>query len=307
MNILVTGGAGFIGSNIVDSYLDLGHKVVVIDDLSTGRRHNVNPNAVFIQMDIRDDDIEWVFQQHRIEFVNHQAARGDVRASLARPEEYADVNIRGGIKLLECCRKYGVKGFIYSSTGGCVYGEPLHVPTDEKHPMQPRDPYGASKACFEIYLATYKEMYGIPFTILRYPNVYGPRQNPFGEAGGVSIFAKMMLLDQDVVINGTGNQERDFVFVADVVKANLLVSEHSYNTEFNLGTGVGVNVNTIYRELKMIAGYKRDAIYGLLKAGEVRRSILTSTKIFNLCGWKPEISLQEGLRKTVDHIKRYEV
>jgi len=187
MNVLVTGGAGFIGSNIVDVYVELGHRVIVVDDLSTGRRRNLNRKAIFVEMDVRSPEKGRLFREYEIEFVNHQAARGDVRASIHGPEEYADVNIRGGINLLECCRKNEVRGIVYSSTGGCVYGDPLYVPTDEAHPIRPRDPYGASKAGFEIYLETYRQLYGLPFTIFRYPNVYGPRQNPFGEAGVVTL------------------------------------------------------------------------------------------------------------------------
>ena len=307
MNVLVTGGAGFIGSTVVDAYITRGHNVIVVDDLSTGRKRNVNNSAIFVETDIRDDCLEDLFKEYRIEFVNHQAARGDVRGSIDKPEEYADVNIRAGIKILECCRKYRVSGIIYSSTGGCVYGEPLSIPTDEQHPMQPRDPYGASKACFEIYLQMYKQLYDLPFTIFRYPNVYGPRQNPLGEAGVVSIFAKRMLLNAEIVINGAGNQERDFVFVEDVVRANVLATERNYNTVFNLGTGVGVNVNTIYQALKKITGYKKEAMYGPRKIGEVQRSILSNKKIFYECRWKPEVPLEEGLAKTVEHIKRYEM
>ena len=306
MNILVTGGAGFIGSNIVDAYVSVGHHVVVLDDLSTGRRRNLNGKAVFVEMDVRSQELERLFHKHAIEFVNHQAARGDVRASIDGPEEYADVNIRGGVNLLECCRKTGVKGVIYSSTGGCVYGDPLYVPTDEKHPIRPRDPYGASKACFEIYLDMYRQLYGLPFTIFRYPNVYGPRQNPLGEAGVVSIFTKKMLRDAEVVINGTGTQERDFVFVDDIVRANLLATEKSYDDAFNVGTGIGVDVNTIFVKLEKITGYGRPAVYGPPKAGEVQRSILTREKVFKTCGWKPETDLDEGLARTVDYIKNHE-
>src|SRR5437667_9231893 len=193
MKILVTGGAGFIGSHIVDAYLAAGHEVVVVDDLFTGRRENVNPACEFHQMNIRDARLEGLFQSHRFELVSHQAALGNVRASMEDPMSYADVNVRGGVNVLECCRKYGVRKIVYSSTGGCVYGEPRYLPADEGHPLQPRDPYGASKAGYELYLPVYQMNYGLSYTILRYPNVYGPRQDPFGEAGVVSIFAGQML------------------------------------------------------------------------------------------------------------------
>lgn len=306
MNVLVTGGAGFIGSNIVDAYVELGHRVVVVDDLSTGRKRNLNAQAIFRQMDVRAAELERLFREYEIEFVSHQAARADVRTSIDKPEEFADVNIRGGVNLLECCRRTRVRGVVYASTGGCVYGEPLYTPTDERHPIQPRDPYGASKACFEIYLETYGRLYGLPFTIFRYPNVYGPRQNPLGEAGVVAIFANKMLKGEDVVINGAGTQERDFVFVDDVVEANLLATERSYNDAFNIGSGLGVDVNTIFAKLKTITGYGRSPGYGPPKTGEVRRSILASGKMLKKYGWKPQTDLDEGLERTVDSIRTHE-
>ena len=175
MNILVTGGGGFIGSNIADAYLLAGHKVIIIDDMSTGRKQNIPKNAEFVEMDIRDSNLNDLFKDYRINFVNHQAARGDVRGSVENPKEYVDVNIMGGVNLLECCVKNDVNGIIYSSTGGCVYGEPLYCPTDESHPMRPIDPYGSSKASFELYLPVFKQLYNLQYTIFRYPNVYGPR------------------------------------------------------------------------------------------------------------------------------------
>jgi len=303
MNILVTGGAGFIASNIVDAYIKLGHKVVVIDDLSTGRKSNLNKAVVFLEMDIRDSKLESVFKEHKIEFVNHQAARGDVRASIERPMEYADVNVVGGINILECCRKNNVKGIIYSSSGGCVYGEPQYVPTTEEHPMQPRDPYGASKACYEIYLQTYRQLYGINYTIFRYPNVYGPRQNPFGEAGVVSIFAKKMITGQDIIINGDGEQIRDYVFIDDVVKGNLLATERTDNTIYNLGTGVGTSVNAIFDKLRKILDYNKMPVHGPAKSGEVSRSLLSYDKIKMARGWTPAVSFDEGLAKTVNYVR----
>jgi len=306
MNILVTGGAGFIGSNIVDAYLEMGNTVVVIDDLYSGREKNVPQGATFFKMDIRDQKLIEVFKKYSIEFVNHQAARGDVRGSVERPIEYADVNVCGGINLLQCCMKSNVKGFIYSSTGGCVYGEPKFIPTTEEHPMQPRDPYGASKASFELYLETYRQLYGLEYTIFRYPNVYGPRQNPFGEAGVVSIFTKKMLQGQQVIINGDGTQERDYIFVKDVVRANLLATENNGNTVFNLGSSKGINVNQIFHELKKITGYSKDPVFGPPKLGEVQRSILSAEKIKKHWGWEQKFALSEGLQQTVNYIQTHE-
>jgi UDP-glucose 4-epimerase len=246
MKILVTGGAGFIGSHITDAYLEAGHEVVVVDDLFTGHIENVNSRARFVEMDIRSSGIEALFAEERFDVVNHQAALGNVRASMEDPMTYADVNVRGGVNLLECCRKYGVRKFIYSSTGGCVYGELQYFPADEKHPIAPRDPYGASKASFELYLPVYLENYGLNYTIFRYPNVYGPRQDPLGEAGVVAIFTGQMLRGIQTITNGDGEQLRDYVYVEDVVRANVIALEREDNEVYNLGWGKGTSVNDIF-------------------------------------------------------------
>ncbi len=306
MNILITGGAGFIGSSIARAYIDKGHEVTIVDDLWSGRESNVPKNCNFYKTDIRNSDIENICKKHKIEFISHQAARGDVRQSLKIPTEYADVNIIGGLKLLEIAKKMGMKGVVYSSTGGCVYGEPLYVPSDEKHPMQPLDPYGASKSCFEIYMQTYKKLYNLDFTIFRYANIYGPRQNPFGEAGVISIFTSAMLKNKVVTINGNGNQERDYLFVDDVVNANLMALDNLDNEVYNLGTSVPTNVNEIFKQLKGIINYKKEPLNGPPKEGEVSRSILSSDKIYKNWGWKPKTSLKEGLIKTVQYISREE-
>ena len=301
--ILVTGGAGFIGSHIVDAYLAAGYEVVVVDDLFTGHRENVNPQCEFHKMDIRDPRLETLFQQHKFEIVSHQAARGNVRASMEDPMTYADANVRGGINILECCSKYGVHKIIYSSTGGCVYGEPQYLPADEKHPLQPRDPYGASKASYELYLPVYEMNYGLRYTILRYPNVYGPRQDPFGEAGVVSIFIGQLLRNSQPIINGDGEQLRDYVFVSDVVRANLLVLDKGDKDVFNVGWGKGTSVNQIFHMLKPILGSDAREVHGPPKLGEVRQTYLNSAKAANVLGWKPQVSLQEGLRRTVDYFR----
>ena len=303
IKILVTGGAGFIGSHIVDAYVEAGHEVIAIDDLSTGREENVSPDARFYKMDVRDPVLEELFAAERFGEVNHQAARGNVRASMEDPMIYADVNVRGGINLLECCRKYEVQKIIYSSTGGCVYGELEYLPADEKHPIQPRDPYGASKASFELYLPVYAMNYGLRYTILRYPNVYGPRQDPFGEAGVVSIFIGQMLRGVQAVINGDGEQQRDFVYVSDVVRANLLALENGDNGVYNLGWGVGVSVNEIFRRLKAMTHYFLDEVHGPPKLGEVRCSYLDAGKARRELGWEPLVSLDEGLRQTVEYFR----
>jgi len=301
--VLVTGGAGFVGSHIVDAYLAAGHEVVVVDDLFTGHRENVNPHCEFHQMDIRDPRLEELFRRHKFDYVSHQAARGNVRASMEDPMTYADVNIRGGVNVLECCRKYAVGKIVYSSTGGCVYGEPRYLPADEAHPLQPRDPYGASKASYELYLPVYEMNYGLRYTILRYPNVYGPRQDPFGEAGVVSIFLGQMLRNLQPVINGDGEQLRDYVFVADVVRANLLVLENGDNDVFNVGWGTGTSVNEIFQRLKDILGEDTPEVHGPPKLGEIRQTYLNSAKAAKVLNWRPQISLEEGLRRTADYFR----
>jgi UDP-glucose 4-epimerase len=301
--VLVTGGAGFIGSHVVDSYLAAGHEVVVVDDLFTGHRKNLNPECEFHEMDIRDARLETLFQKHKFEVVNHQAARGNVRASMEDPMIYADVNIRGGVNVLECCRKHGVRKIIYSSTGGCVYGEPRYLPADEKHPLQPRDPYGASKASYELYLPVYEMNYGLQYTILRYPNVYGPRQDPFGEAGVVSIFLGQMLRKIQPVINGDGEQLRDYVYVSDVVSANLLVLSKGDNEVFNVGWGKGTSVNEIFHKLASILCNDTGAMHGPPKLGEIGKTYLNSLKATEVLGWKPLVALEEGLRKTADYFR----
>jgi len=300
MKILVTGGAGFIGSHIVDAYIEARHDVVVIDTLETGHLENVNGAARFYKMDVRDAELSKLFAAERFDVVNHQAARGNVRGSMEAPGIYADVNIIGGVNLLECSRKNGVKKFIYSSTGGCVYGEPRYLPADEAHPLCPRDPYGASKASFELYLPVYAMNYGLKYTTLRYPNVFGPRQDPLGEAGVVSIFIGQMLRDIQPVTNGDGEQLRDYVFVSDVVRANVLVLESGDNEVFNLGWGKGISVNKIFEALKEILRNEMPELHGPAKLGEVRQTFLSSEKARRVLGWSPVVRLEEGLRRTVE-------
>jgi UDP-glucose 4-epimerase len=301
--ILVTGGAGFIGSHIVDAYLAAGHQVVAVDDLFTGHRKNVNPLCEFHEFDVRSPQLEALFERHTFDYVSHQAARGNVRASMEDPMTYADVNVRGGVNVLECCRKYAVRKIIYSSTGGCVYGEPRYLPADEAHPLQPRDPYGASKASYELYLPVYEMNYGLRYTILRYPNVYGPRQDPFGEAGVVSIFIGQMLRNLQPVINGDGEQLRDYVYVADVVRANLLVLEKGDNDVFNVGWGRGTSVNEIFQRIKDVLGSNIPEVHGAPKLGEIRQTYLNSAKAAEVLSWRPQISLEEGLRRTADYFR----
>lgn len=300
MKILVTGGAGFIGSHVVDAYLAAGHEVVVVDDLSTGRASNLNPMATFYQLDIRSPELEQVFHRERPQVVNHHAAQMDVRRSVLEPIFDADVNIGGSLNLLECARRFGVERFIYISTGGAVYGEPEYLPCDEEHPINPICQYGASKHSVEHYLYMYRENYGLEYTVLRYPNVYGPRQDPHGEAGVVAIFAGQMLAGEEVTINGDGEQERDFVYVADCARANLLALESANGSGiYNLGSGRGTTVNQIFDQLEAITGYARPARYGPAQLGETRRIYLSAARAQQDLGWSATTGLKEGLEQTV--------
>jgi UDP-glucose 4-epimerase len=307
VKILVTGGAGFIGSHVVDTFIANGHEVVIVDDLSTGRRSNINPAATFYQIDIRSEDLAEVFEKEKPEIVDHHAAQMDVRRSVDDPLFDADVNVLGSIKVIELARQYAVDRFIYISTGGAVYGEPEYLPCDEAHPINPICPYGASKHTVEHYLYMYHELYDLDYVVLRYPNVYGPRQDPHGEAGVVAIFTGLMLKGDQVVINGDGDQERDFVSVADCARANLLaLTTEKSNTIYNLGEGKGTTVNEVYEELKKITAYPLNAVHGPAKVGETRRIYLEASKAAQELDWRPSVGLAEGLTDTVEYFKEAE-
>lgn len=301
MKILVTGGAGFIASHVADAYLANGHDVTIVDDLSSGRMENVNPKANFIKMNIQDDEIKSVFSQGAFDVVNHHAAQMDVRKSVADPKFDARINVLGTLNLLENCVKYHVKKFIFSSTGGAVYGEQNTFPADEEHPTWPICPYGITKLSCEKYLFYYKEILGLEHVIFRYANVYGPRQNPHGEAGVVAIFTEKLLAGEQPVINGDGKQTRDYVFVGDLVRANLKALDYGKSDVFNLGTSVETDVNQIFGHLNELTGAGMREMHGAAKAGEQLRSCLNVKKAENVLGWKPEIGLPEGLKQTVDY------
>jgi UDP-glucose 4-epimerase len=303
MKILVTGGAGFIGSHVVDAYVAAGHDVAIVDDLSTGKRENVNPRARLHALDLRDTDLAKVFATEKPDVVCHHAAKASVRESMVEPVLYADVNVSGGVKLLELCRQHHVKKIIYASTGGALYGDPKYLPADEAHPIGPLDPYGVSKVALEFYLPLYLKYHGVVFTILRYANVYGPRQDPYGEAGVVAIFSRRMIAGEQAIINGSGDQERDFVYVGDLARANVLALTKGDGGTFNLGTGVGTSINAIFARLKAITGYTLPDVHGPPKAGEAFKVYLKADKAKRELGWEPTVDLDTGLRLTVDYFR----
>jgi len=307
MKILVTGAAGFIGSHVVDTYLAHGHEVVAVDDLSTGRLSNLNPAARFYEVDIRSPELERVFEAEKPDVVNHHAAQMDVRRSVTAPLFDADVNILGSINLLENAARHNVKRIIYISSGGAVYGEPEYLPCDEDHPARPISQYGASKYTIEHYLFLYQHIYGLNYVVLRYANVYGPRQNPHGEAGVVAIFTGQMLANQQITINGDGEQQRDFIYVGDCAQANLLaLTNEKVNTIHNIGSGLGSSVNDIYRMLKDIARYDKSPQYAPARLGEARRIYLDTGRAARQLGWVPAVNLMDGLKITVDYFQKAE-
>lgn len=304
MRILVTGGAGFIGSHITDRLVLEGHSVSIIDNLSTGKEDNLNKEAKFYKMDIVNPRIERIFKKERPELICHLAAQMDVRRSVADPLYDAQTNILGMLNLLENAVRYGTRKVIFASTGGAVYGEEAPLPTSEDHPPQPLSPYGISKLTGEHYLFFYKQTYGLNYIVLRFANVYGPRQDPFGEAGVVAIFTQKMLRNEQPVINGNGMQTRDYVYVEDVVDA-VTASVYSEATDiFNVGTGIETSVNELFNLLKDINGNNLKEVHGPAKKGEQARSCLSCDKIKKTLEWEPGTPIKEGLARTVDFFRK---
>jgi UDP-glucose 4-epimerase len=301
--ILVTGGAGFIGSNVADRFIENGHKVAIIDNLSTGVKANLNKEAKFYKLDIRSAVIDKIFEKEKPEVLCHHAAQIDVRKSTDDPIFDAETNIIGSLNLFNASVKHKVKKIIFASTGGAIYGEQDYHPADENHPANPLSPYGVAKLTIEKYLHFYKEVYGINFVALRYANVYGPRQNPFGEAGVVGIFTERLLGGKKAIINGDGKQTRDFVFVEDVVESNVLALKYPQSDIFNIGTGIETDINCIFRILNEKIGSEQKELHGPAKLGEQQRSVLECSKAKGLLKWEPKYSLEEGIAKTVEYYK----
>jgi UDP-glucose 4-epimerase len=303
VKVLVTGGAGFIGSHVVDAFLGAGHEVVIVDDLSSGHRENLNPKAKFIELDITSPKMVDVIRDERPAVLNLHAAQMDVRKSVADPLFDAKVNILGTINCLEGARKANVRRVIFVSSGGAAYGEQEVYPAPETHPTNPLSPYGVSKRSGELYAFFYQAEYQIPFFAMRYANVYGPRQDPHGEAGVIAIFCGKMLRGEPVTINGDGKQTRDYVYVGDVARANLLALEKEPAGAVNIGTGIETDVNRLAELLVQATGSKSQVSHGPAKQGEQRRSVIDCAKAAAKLGWRPEVGLADGLARTVEFFR----
>ena len=305
MKVLVSGGAGFIGSHVVDKFIGLGYDVVVVDSLSTGKRENLNPAAVFYELDIRDPRLLEVVGDEKPDVINHHAAQIDVRTSVERPDFDADVNIVGSIKLLEAGLAAGAQRFIFASTGGAIYGEPdpSQLPADEETPARPISHYGCSKLAFERYLYLYRIQRGLDYVILRYPNVYGPRQDPHGEAGVTAIFALKMLGNEPCVIFGDGTETREYVYIDDIVEANVLAVEKGAGETYCLGRGIEVTVPELFETLAGLTGYSQEPKWEPLRPGEIHRICISGEKARRELGWESKVELEEGLAELAEFFR----
>ena len=309
--ILVTGGAGFIGSHVADRLVEEGCRVHVLDDLSGGVRENVPEAATFHELDVRSPEVRGLFERERYDALCHLAAQMDVRRSVADPVFDADVNVLGLLNLMEAGRETGLEKVAFASTGGAIYGEPDPDvngggPQPEGHPTRPMSPYGITKLVSEHYLRFYEQTHGVPFAALRFGNVYGPRQNPHGEAGVVAIFAQRLLRGEPVTINGEGTQTRDYVFVGDVVRAFVAALAHGESGVFNVGTGVETDVNALFRHINRHTGAGAEERHGPSKPGEQQRSVLDTSHAERTLGWRPEVDVETGLGRTVEWFRQRE-
>ncbi|MBF0273732.1 MAG: GDP-mannose 4,6-dehydratase [Nitrospinae bacterium] len=303
MKILVTGGAGFIGSHVAEAYVKEGHDVVVIDNLSSGSVENLSPNVRFIEADVRDESLEKVFKEEKFDIVNHHAAQVSVQISVKDPLFDARLNILSTVFLLELSVKYEVKQFIFVSSGGAIYGEQEVFPAPETHKTFPVSPYGISKMSGEHYCRFYHETYGLKTVSLRYANVYGPRQSPHGEAGVVAIFSDNLLSGKTAYINGSGEQTRDYTFVGDIAHANVLAVRHELIGTYNIGTGKETTVNQIFDMVKKSSESPQERKHLEAKKGEQMRSVIDTMLLKNKTNWKPETDIKDGITKTVEFFK----
>jgi UDP-glucose 4-epimerase len=306
MRILVTGGAGFIGSHIVDQCIAAGHEVAVVDNLwdeGGGKKANLNPQATFYHRDITDEaSLNQVFDEVRPEIVSHQAAQHSVAVSTKNPKLDARVNVLGLLNVLTNCTRVGTRKIVFASSGA-TYGTPVRLPIDEDVPQRPESPYGITKMVTEYYLRYWQEAHNLTYTALRYGNVYGPRQDPNGEAGVIAIFAKRFLNHEAVRIDWDGEQQKDYVYVGDVARANLIALDSGDNDIFCIGTGKGTSVNEIYRALEEIVGYSPEIVKAPKRPGDIHLAYFNCSKAARILGWKPEVNLQEGIKATVDFFR----
>ncbi len=303
MKILVTGGAGFIGSHVCDQFVQHGHEVIALDNLSSGKKENLDPKVRLAVHDIRSPEAAALIERERPDAICHLAAQMDVRRSVEDPRFDADANILGMLNLLEAARKSGVKKVIFSSTGGAIYGEQDVFPAPESHATRPVSPYGVSKAAGELYLGYYRAQYGLKYVALRYANVYGPRQNPHGEAGVVAIFSQRLVAGQPCTIFGEGKQTRDFVFGPDVARANYLAFEKDVEGAINIGTGIETDINRLYALLAKAAGSNQPVTHAPGKPGEQLRSCIDASKAKQLLGWTPTVGVEDGLAQTIAYFR----
>lgn len=300
--VIVTGGAGFIGSHIVDRLILNGFEVAVLDNMLSGFKSNINQKATFYEIDLYSDDLDVVIEEFKPSLVYHLAAQSSVSVSESNPNKDANINILGSLNLYKACNNSTVKRIILSSTGGAIYGNQKILPCSEQNELNPISPYGVSKLASEKYLEVFSELYGYEYTILRYGNVYGPRQNPSGEAGVISIFAGLLLNGETAKIFGDGNQERDYIYISDVVDANILALNSTNKSIYNISTGQGLSVIEIFNQIKKITKSSNNPIFMPSRKSDVNKIILDNTKAINELKWKPKITIENGISNTINYL-----